>query len=370
MPGGAAAGAAVQFRMLATSGQAGGGVVGGLAAFSLLGVGGLLALPVFVLPVILIGSPINRGLYNAAIIGSIGFVAFAGFAAAVLVTDAPLRWSGLLAQRIRNAVLRRRPPLTGLDHTLLKERDLIRSVLGKQWWQAVLLSAGRLAFDFLCLLAAVRATGSHPAPSLVLVAYAVSGIIGLIPITPGGLGIVEASPTVSSCWPGRLGRRLPGHPHLPAGLLLGAHAGRPDRLWRLPPPLPEGPVLTPSGTATTVRPSPVTGGVSEFGVHSEVGKLRKVLVHRPDLSLQRLTPIESRRAALRRCAVVAGTARARSVAVEELVVRGVEVFYVHDLLSEALAAPGGMEWAIEHTVSARTVGPAAVDTVRAALATI
>ena len=30
--------------------------------------------------------------------------------------------------------------------------------------------------------------------------------------------------------------------------------------------------------------------MSEVGVHSEVGKLRKVMVHRPDLSLQRLTP--------------------------------------------------------------------------------
>ena len=29
---------------------------------------------------------------------------------------------------------------------------------------------------------------------------------------------------------------------------------------------------------------------STFGVHSEVGKLRKVIVHRPDLSLRRLTP--------------------------------------------------------------------------------
>lgn len=27
-----------------------------------------------------------------------------------------------------------------------------------------------------------------------------------------------------------------------------------------------------------------------FGVHSETGKLRKVIVHRPELSLQRLTP--------------------------------------------------------------------------------
>ena len=30
--------------------------------------------------------------------------------------------------------------------------------------------------------------------------------------------------------------------------------------------------------------------MSAFGVHSEVGKLRKVIVHRPELSLKRLTP--------------------------------------------------------------------------------
>jgi len=30
--------------------------------------------------------------------------------------------------------------------------------------------------------------------------------------------------------------------------------------------------------------------MATFGVYSEVGKLRKVLVHRPDLSLKRLTP--------------------------------------------------------------------------------
>jgi uncharacterized protein (TIRG00374 family) len=195
MPGGAAAGAAVQYRMLVASGTSTSETVGGMTAFSLLGVGGLFALPVFALPVILVGSPINRGLYNAAILGSIGFVLFAGFSATVLVTDAPLRWTGRLVQRVRNAVFRSRPPITGLDRTMLRERDRIRTVLGKQWWQAVLLSAGRLGLDYLCLLASVRATGSHPRPSLILVAYAVAGIIGLIPITPGGLGIVEASLT-------------------------------------------------------------------------------------------------------------------------------------------------------------------------------
>ncbi len=193
MPGGAAAGAAVQYRMLAVSGTDTSTAIGGLTAFSLLGVGGLLALPVFALPVILLGSPINRGLYNAAILGAIAFVLFAGFGAIVLTTAAPLRWCGQFVQRVRNRIFRRRTPLTGLDEQLLRQRDLIRKVLGKQWWQAVLLSAGRLGFDFLCLLAAVRATGSHPRPSLILIAYAVAGIVGMVPITPGGLGIVEAS---------------------------------------------------------------------------------------------------------------------------------------------------------------------------------
>jgi uncharacterized protein (TIRG00374 family) len=195
MPGGAAVGAATQYRMLATSGMDTSSAVGGLASFSLLGVGGLLALPLFALPVILIGAPVNRGLENAAFLGAAGFVAFAAFGAVVLVYDAPLRWAGRTAQRLRNWVLRKRPPLEGLDETLLAQRDEIRTVLGRQWWQALLLSAGRLAFDYLCLLFALRATGSHPRPSVIIVAYAVAGVVGMIPATPGGLGLVEASLT-------------------------------------------------------------------------------------------------------------------------------------------------------------------------------
>jgi len=195
MPGGAAVGAAVQFRMLATSGMDTTETVGGLASFSLLGVGGLLALPVFALPVILLGAPVNRGLQHAALLGAVGFVAFAAFGAVVLTYNAPLRWAGRAAQYAANWVRRKRAPLEGLDETLLAQRNQIRAALGQQWWQALLLSAGRLAFDYLCLLLALRATGSHPRPSLILVAYAVAGIIGMIPITPGGLGIVEASLT-------------------------------------------------------------------------------------------------------------------------------------------------------------------------------
>jgi uncharacterized protein (TIRG00374 family) len=193
IPAGAAAGAAVQFRMLATGGIDVDVAVGGLTSFALLGIGGLLALPIFALPAILFGSPVSRGLEHAAFIGVAAFVLFAAFGAAILATDRPLVLCGRLVQRALNRVFPHRPPITDLDSRLLRQRDAIKSVLGQKWPQAVVLSTGRLFLDYLCLLAALRATGSHPRPSLVLLAYAVAGIVALIPITPGGLGLVEAS---------------------------------------------------------------------------------------------------------------------------------------------------------------------------------
>ena len=64
LPGGSAAGAAVQFHMLTTAGFDTDTAVGGLTAFSLLEVGGLLALPIFALPAILAGVPVSRGLVH------------------------------------------------------------------------------------------------------------------------------------------------------------------------------------------------------------------------------------------------------------------------------------------------------------------
>jgi uncharacterized protein (TIRG00374 family) len=193
LPGGDAAGAAVQFSMLAAAGFDTDTAVGGLTTFSLLGVGGLLALPVFVLPAILGGVPVSRGLVHTALLGLAGFVLYAICGVILLRTERPLAALGRAAQNLWNAVTRGRRPLTGLDKRLLAERDTIRTVLGQKWWQAVLLTAGRVGFDYGCLLCALRATGASPQPSLVLLAYSAAGIIGLFPLTPGGLGIVEAS---------------------------------------------------------------------------------------------------------------------------------------------------------------------------------
>jgi arginine deiminase len=107
--------------------------------------------------------------------------------------------------------------------------------------------------------------------------------------------------------------------------------------------------------------------MTTFGVHSEVGKLRKVMVHRPELSLKRLTPSNRDELLFDDVIWVEQAQREHDQFVAEFRSRGVEVFLVGELLAEALTTVEAREWAIEHTVTPYTVGPAAVDAVRDAL---
>jgi uncharacterized protein (TIRG00374 family) len=121
-----------------------------------------------------------------------GFVLFALFGLIVLATDKPLMLFGRVAQHLWNVVVRPKKRLQGFDRRLLDERDAIRKSLGADWRPAVVLTTARLGFDYASLLFALRSTGANPRPSLVLLAYAATGILALVPITPGGLGIIEA----------------------------------------------------------------------------------------------------------------------------------------------------------------------------------
>jgi len=64
-----------------------------------------------------------------------------------------------------------------------------------RWPAALLATIGRWAFDYVALLLALAAVGAHPTPSSVLLAFCVAQALGLIPLTPGGLGFVEAGLT-------------------------------------------------------------------------------------------------------------------------------------------------------------------------------
>src|SRR5512144_489267 len=78
--------------------------------------------------------------------------------------------------------------------------------------------------------------------------------------------------------------------------------------------------------------------MAEFGVHSEVGKLRTVIVHRPELSLKRLTPGNHDELLFDDVLWVERAQWEHDQFVARMRERGVEVLYVGDLLTEALAA--------------------------------
>jgi arginine deiminase len=108
--------------------------------------------------------------------------------------------------------------------------------------------------------------------------------------------------------------------------------------------------------------------VNQFGVHSEVGKLRKVMVHRPELSLQRLTPSNHDDLLFDDVLWVERAQYEHDQFVARMRERGVEVLLLRDLLAEALAASDeGRQRLIEVAVSEYTVGVSLVDDVRAQL---
>jgi arginine deiminase len=104
--------------------------------------------------------------------------------------------------------------------------------------------------------------------------------------------------------------------------------------------------------------------VSEFGVYSEVGRLRKVMVHRPELSLRRLTPSNKDELLFDDVLWVDRAQQQHDDFVALMRQEGVEVLYHQDLLAGALAQPGARESAVGRAVSALTVGPSMVQDVR------
>lgn len=192
VPGGAASGGSMAYQMLVTAGAPRARAVTALTSTALISNAVLLALPVLAIPAILSGAPVDRTLLRSAQIGGVVFVLIIGAGALLLFTDGPLEIVGALWQRLRNRVWRhRRPPMTNMPATLKYERDLIRHVIGRRWWEALLYAAGNWLLDLGALLAALGATGARPHASLVLLAYVVAALLGMIPLTPGGLGFVE-----------------------------------------------------------------------------------------------------------------------------------------------------------------------------------
>lgn len=91
--------------------------------------------------------------------------------------------------------------------------------------------------------------------------------------------------------------------------------------------------------------------VPDLHVASEVGRLRRVLVHRPDLSLERLTPSNRERFLFDEVLWVRKAREDHDVFAGALRDRGVEVLYLEELLATVLEIPEGRRWVLDRRVS-------------------
>jgi arginine deiminase len=93
-----------------------------------------------------------------------------------------------------------------------------------------------------------------------------------------------------------------------------------------------------------------------FGVHSEVGRLRQVMVHRPGLEHTRLTPSNAEELLFDDVLWVSKAKSEHDAFCEAMRDRGVEVYHAEQLLAEALDEPGVRDWVGDHILNEREVG--------------
>ncbi|HEV7535370.1 MAG TPA: flippase-like domain-containing protein, partial [Acidimicrobiia bacterium] len=202
VPGGAAMGGPLQYTFMVRGGEDPGQIASGLAATSLLSTTTLFGLSALSIPLMLHVGGIDPRLERAAWLGSGVFVLLLLVGITAFTTDGLLRFAGGVAQWVLNHLHPRRPPVGDLADRWLQQRDRVRRALGSHWAWALVAVVAKWAFDYFALLAAVAATGVAVQSVPLLLAYVAASVLALVPITPGGLGFVEAGLAVTLVWAG------------------------------------------------------------------------------------------------------------------------------------------------------------------------
>ncbi len=189
VPGGAATTAAVDFRLLGAAGVPRDtlGIALGLQA-----VGSAVVLNAILWIALVVSIPTSGIHLIYATAAAVGAVIILAFTAAVLslrrgrdaFADRMVRLGGRIprinAHRVRSAV---ENAARQID-TLADDRGKLATVLA--------LAAANWLFDAAALWITLRAFGTSPGINGLLVAYGLANVMAAIPISPGGLGVVEA----------------------------------------------------------------------------------------------------------------------------------------------------------------------------------
>lgn len=197
-PGGPVVGGALYFQMLSVSGVPSGQAAAALAAVGFLSTLVLLSLPGVSVLLAAVSAPIPPGLLPVAVAGTIlFFVMFVGVLVLVRF-DRPLHALGWVVEHSVAWMAKRLHKAWKVTaESFVVRRDEVVASLGGKWHLALGLAVLNWMLDYLTLVTALVAVGANPRPSLVLLAFAAAAVLGMIPVTPGGLGFVEAGLTAT-----------------------------------------------------------------------------------------------------------------------------------------------------------------------------
>jgi arginine deiminase len=119
----------------------------------------------------------------------------------------------------------------------------------------------------------------------------------------------------------------------------------------------------------TVATNPITTDQSivSYGVHSEVGKLRKVMVCSPGLAHSRLTPTNCDDLLFDDVLWVEMAKRDHADFILKMRDRGVDVIEMHNMLAETVEIPEAKKWILDQQIVPNEVGLGLVEEIRAYL---
>lgn len=201
-PGGAAVGVGLAYAILRGWGFGGASVGLAVAVTGIWNQFALLGFPAVALGLLTLKQEQNALLQTVATIAFAVFVvAAAGFAAA-LSTPRLARLVGETAARVVNSVLRlfRRGPVRWSGDSFVRFRTQALGLLRHRWLVLTLSTlAGQLSV-FVLFLVSLRVLGVSAAEVSAIEAFAawsLTRLLGSLPITPGGIGVVEVGLTTA-----------------------------------------------------------------------------------------------------------------------------------------------------------------------------
>ncbi|MCW2623160.1 MAG: putative Phosphatidylglycerol lysyltransferase [Frankiales bacterium] len=157
-----------------------------------------LGLPVVALACLTAQSSINGTRIAAALAGAAGLLIAIAALAALLHSESSARRLGLLAARAATTVraLIGRGPVSGWERATVKFRARTTLLLTARWRSLTVVTIASHLALFLVLLLALRHVGvaqEEVGAAEALAVFAIARLLTAIPLTPGGVGVVEVA---------------------------------------------------------------------------------------------------------------------------------------------------------------------------------